>query len=156
MYGLAAGVFITILPKIIEETVPHKYYHRFFGASTNIFVMGYFIFNSWLTLNIPDYNFTGSLKKQMEKSFALSWFNYLPIPLMVLGLGATSFFFNHDPLYYLIKKEEHDDALHVISQIYKHTVEHEFSEIYKCLKEGTEVDYKNHANWEHHPHLTEE
>lgn len=63
MYGFAAGTFITILPKIIEETVPHKYYARFFGASTNLFVMSFFIFNSWLTLTIPDYNFMGpSLK----------------------------------------------------------------------------------------------
>ena len=35
-------------------------------------------------------------------------------------------------------------------------MEHEYQEIYKCLKEGTEIDYDTHENWEHHPHLTEE
>jgi hypothetical protein len=107
MYGFAAGVFITILPKIIEETVPHKYYARFFGASTNIFVMSFFIFNSWMTLTIPYYNFMGpSLKKQMAKSFALGWFNYIPVPFMFIGLAATTTFFNHNPLYYMIKKDD--------------------------------------------------
>lgn len=70
----------------------------------------------------------------MGSNLALSFFNYLPIPFMFLGLAATSYVFNHNPLYYLIQKDEHDDAIHVISQIYVHTVEHEFSEIYKCLK----------------------
>ena len=159
MYGFAAGVFITILPKIIEETVPHKYYARFFGASTNVFVLSFFMFNTWMSLSIPDYDIFGkSLKKQMAKSWVLGWFNFIPVPFMICGLAATTSFFNHNPLYFLIEKgeKEHDDAMHVITQIYAHTVDHEYAEIYKCLKEGTEVDYDNHENWEHHPHLTEE
>lgn len=127
MFGLAAGVFITILPKIIEETVPHKYYARFFGASTNIFVMSYFIFNSWMTCSIPEYNIMGpNLKTQMAKSFPLGFFNYIPIPFMLVGLAATMKFLSHDPLYFLILKDDHENAVHVISQIYVHSVEHEY------------------------------
>lgn len=34
-------------------------------------------------------------------------------------------------------------------------MEHEFGEIYRCLKEGNEIDYSNHENW-HHDHHQEE
>jgi len=79
------------------------------------------MFSSWMTLTIPDYDYLGpSLKKQMAANFTLGFFNYIPIPFMFVGLAATSYVFNHNPLYFLILKgeedhEAHEDAVHVIS-----------------------------------------
>jgi len=53
IFGFSAGVFVSMCPLVIEETVPGKYMDNGYGSSTNIAINTMVCINMLLGLIIP-------------------------------------------------------------------------------------------------------
>jgi len=54
LFGVGAGVCITVAPRVLEETIPHEYFDKYgFGAMTNVGVDIMILVNTIMVLFMP-------------------------------------------------------------------------------------------------------
>ena len=147
LFGVNCGVFLTNLPKIMEEVIPVKWYNIFFGASLNMFIQIFFLVNKWLMMGVPTICSSDfvKVKKQMAGNFTLSYFKILPVPFMVASLFSIQFIFTHDPLGFLLRSRPKLESVEALKHIYLHETDAKYDELYKQMRYG--------ATWEDHPEI---
>jgi MFS family permease len=116
LFGLGAGVCITVAPKVLEETIPPEYFDKFgFGAMTNVGVDIMILLNTIMVLLMPQEGHkwpTKDGKVQVTKEILAQsdLYKYLylvPVPLFGIAfLLAIMCFRRETPGFYLLKKNK--------------------------------------------------
>lgn len=82
MFGLGAGVMITVAPRVLEETVPPEYFDKFgFGAMTNVGVDVMVLTNTIMVMFMPKEGAKHVTTEILAKSDLYKYLYLLPVPL---------------------------------------------------------------------------
>jgi MFS family permease len=128
LFGVSAGVFVSICPVIIEHTVPGKYMDKGYGSSTNIAINLGVAINMSLGLLVP-------LKKEELEVTTLWKFIYgLPIVFLLIAFLINLLVLTNDTVKHHVEKGEMEIAHQEMKRIYPGMSENEIKNECEAMK----------------------
>lgn len=119
LFGMSAGVFVSMCPVIIEHTVPGKFMDNGYGSSTNIAINLGVAVNMSLGLLIP--------LEEEELATSQMWrFIYgLPIVFLLIGFLINLLYLTNDTVKHHVEHGELEIAQEEMGRIYPEMTEAE-------------------------------
>ena len=119
IFGLVAGAIITASAKTIEETVPVHLLSNGYGQSTNIFICFFIMVSLCMSMGMPE----------SPEDLATTQFwrviYLLPTPIMATVIVLATTVYKEDSLEFLVKSDNFDEAMRLISRVYSGASEEE-------------------------------
>jgi len=108
LFGLGAGVCITVAPRVLEETIPPEYFDKYgFGAMTNVGVDIMVLTNTIMVLFMPKEGQKHVTEAILAKSDLYKWLYLIPVPLFGTAfILAIMCFRRETPGFYIHKKDK--------------------------------------------------
>lgn len=133
IFGLAAGVLVSVGPGIISETVPSHVLDRGYGVSTNV------IFNVMILVSML---FGNGMPKTEEELAVTSYWRYVygfPFVLLVPSLFCMFFLHKYDSVMTHIRKGQKDKALVLLKRVYPNHDDFTYGVIYHNIAKSLGV-----------------
>ena len=112
LFGMSAGVFVSMCPVIIEHTVPGKYMDHGYGSSTNIAINLGVAVNMSLGILVP------LEPEQLKTSYIWRIIYGLPIVFLLTAFLINYFYLTNDTVKHHVEKGELDRAYNEMKRIY--------------------------------------
>jgi len=128
LFGICAGMNLSVCPVLIEETIPARLINKGFGSATAIGLT----FMTMVTL------FTGSIMPTSTSARKTSQFWRIiflfSIILEVAVILLNIFVFKYDSLQYMVEHNDKDNAVRLLKSIYPNEKYHIHLEIFNDMK----------------------
>ena len=111
VFGVAAGVLVTIGPRVIQETVPAQHFDKGFGAMTNVGIDILVLANTVLIMTMPKLDKKKNNKEELEKNQTWKIVYLIPIPLFAMSLLLMLMCVRHESVGHLISKGKKEAAI---------------------------------------------
>lgn len=118
LYCLAAGVLITVVPRIIEETIPSENFDHGFGQSTNLGIDFVVFVNSALVIFMPKLNKAQDNQADLKDSMLWKYLYFFPAPFMCISLFISVCCFRNETVGFLVDNAKEEEAKKALKQIY--------------------------------------
>lgn len=114
-YGIAVGLIISSAPVMLEETVPHQWMDKGFGASTNLCINFGIMTTTILGVGNPPLDDYDALKSSSYWRFIYAF------PIIPCAISILMFLFIHrdESLMYSLSKDDDEQSKSLVAKIYR-------------------------------------
>jgi MFS family permease len=139
LFGVGAGVCITVAPRVLEETIPPKYFDKYgFGAMTNVGVDVMILTATIMTMLMPHKGHKHVTEKMLEDSTLYKWLYVAPIPLFGTAFVLAIMCFRRESVGFYIHKKDKENSIRAIRQIFMGETDEDYAKRYKKMVESDE------------------
>lgn len=134
LFGMGAGVCITVAPRVLEETIPPKYFDRYgFGAMTNVGVDVMILTATIMVMIMPKKGHKHVTEKDLADSTLYKWLYLAPIPLFGAAFVLAIMCFRRESVGFYIHKKDKVNSIRAIRQIFMGESNEEYAKRYKKM-----------------------
>ena len=126
-YGFTAGIFFSVVPKIIQETFPHQIYKK------DIFFLPYLGYAVYQLLSLFMI-FNTKKKDILADDTKWAWFNLIPVIMTIPALFYFHFIHVHETLISHIRAKEQFKAIDVLKKIMKLSNDSQYKKLHKMIQ----------------------
>jgi MFS family permease len=139
LFGVGAGVCITVAPRIMEETIPSKYFTKYyFGAMTNIGLDTMILAATIMTMFMPKKSNKHFTDKTLGDSTLYKWLYLIPIVPFSVAFVLAIMCFRRESVGFYIHKQDKENSIRAIRQIHMGESHEEYAKRYKKLVDSEE------------------
>lgn len=134
LFGVGAGVCITVAPRVLEETIPHKYFDKYgFGAMTNVGVDIMILTATILVMFMPKKGHKHVTEKVLAESTLYKWLYLAPVPLFGIAFILAVMCFRRESVGFYIHKKDKVNSIRALRQIFMGRTPAEYAKQYKKM-----------------------